>query len=430
MKKIILFLAALYTFGAYAQSSRPVDLLINSEDGVYQKGDSVLVWAQLKEAQDLEFTITANEIEEIEKKSLSLKAGKTLVYADVINEPVHLMFALGRASEKKQLGRVGLIVAPQDMKPGYEVPADLREFWDEQIGRVRQTPLEAVVEKVDSGDPGYECFALTIPMHEGRPATGYVAYPGKAPEKSLPIVIFVHSAGVNKPGNRSNVEKALEDAKRGAIAIDINAHGFELGQPQEYYDALANGELKGYFGKAFKGHEDFYFRLMYLRLVRAVDYLVTMPQWDGKRILVYGTSQGGGQAGALAGIDSRIGASVMRVPAMTDIGGCLDNGRKGNCPTQYQKRATGEKEKSIIPYYDVASLLTLTDARLMVEAGLVDTTCPPSCVAAGYNNAASKDKSILFFPYRPHSSKSTIHKNDWKANVDDVIENFIAEYLK
>ena len=66
----------------------------------------------------------------------------------------------------------------------------------------------------------------------------------------------------------------------------------------------------------------------------------------------------------------------------------------------------------------------------MVEAGLVDTTCPPSCVAAGYNNAASKDKSILFFPYRPHSSKSTIHKNDWKANVDDVIENFIAEYLK
>lgn len=25
MKKIILFLAALYTFGAYAQSSRPVD---------------------------------------------------------------------------------------------------------------------------------------------------------------------------------------------------------------------------------------------------------------------------------------------------------------------------------------------------------------------------------------------------------------------
>ena len=36
----------------------------------------------------------------------------------------------------------------------------------------------------------------------------------------------------------------------------------------QYYDKLAKGELKNYRNRKVTGHEDFYFRLMYLRMVR------------------------------------------------------------------------------------------------------------------------------------------------------------------
>ena len=62
------------------------------------------------------------------------------------------------------------------------------------------------------------------------------------------------------------------------------------------YDKLAKGELKNYRNRPVTDHKDFYFRLMYLRAVRAVDYATTLPLWDGKRILADGSSQGGAQA--------------------------------------------------------------------------------------------------------------------------------------
>ncbi len=109
---------------------------------------------------------------------------------------------------------------------------------------------------------------------------------------------------------------------------------------------------------------------MYLRLVRAIDYLVTLPQWDGKRIAILGESQGGAQAAALAGIDNRITAASLRVPAFMDIAGKFDD-RAGSWPQAYGRKA--EEYMDVLPYYDAACLLTLTKARLFLKQGLLTT---------------------------------------------------------
>ena len=69
-----------------------------------------------------------------------------------------------------------------------------------------------------------------------------------------------------------------------------------------------------------------------------MDYLAGLPQWDGKRALVYGESQGAGQAGAIAALDSRISMAVMNVPALCDLGGVL-RGLRGGWPGFYSKNA-------------------------------------------------------------------------------------------
>jgi len=100
--------------------------------------------------------------------------------------------------------------------------------------------------------------------------------------------------------------------------VDLNAHGMLNGQPDAYYKNLDSGELKQYSHIGLETKSDIYFRGMYLRLLRTIDYLTSLPEWDGERILLIGESQGGGQALAGAGLDKRVKAVVVTVPAMCD----------------------------------------------------------------------------------------------------------------
>ena len=59
---------------------------------------------------------------------------------------------------------------------------------------------------------------------------------------------------------------------------------------------------------------------MYLRDSRALDYLLTRPDWDGKTIVLMGGSMGGQQSLALAGLrPDPISAVLVCVPAGADI---------------------------------------------------------------------------------------------------------------
>ena len=441
MKRFIisaLLLCALMPFAAHAQYTAAL-LEINSKDGVYAVGDSIKVWASVTPecASVQEFTMHEDMLNYIKKEELTLAPGRHLLYADVCTKPVNYVFTLGEpgaGNDYKKASVVGVIVAPETMTPGYEVPKDLRKFWDKQVKNMRKLPLDCkmtLMPDEKTGNPDVVCYDIEIPMHEGAPVRAYLAYPKKADPKSLPIMILAHGAGVAGNWCQCDLKRTALNASRygGTISIDINAHGMLNGQPQSYYDTLEKEKLKGYSSWSFTSHEDFYFRLMYLRMVRVLDYAASLKQWDGKKVFVYGESQGGAQAAALAGIDNRVTAANLRVPAFVDVAGLLQN-RKGSWPSKYSADPT--KQADILPYYDGACLLSLSKAKLFVEAGLVDYTCPPSCVAAGFNNAASKDKTIVFFPYRPHHEHKMPKdiRERWKKDVKEPRESFREEYLK
>ena len=428
----------LLPFVAQAQYAGAM-LEINSTDGVYQVGDSIKVWATVfpECSPILEFTVEKNMNSVLSKKKIVLNEGKHLIYAEPCQEAAHYVYMLGVPGAKRagaDASVVGAIVSPKNFLAGYAPPKDLRKFWNKQIAKIRKMPLTvqsnpAPQEK--ENQDGYTCLDIEIPMPEGNPVRAYLVYPTDAPEKSLPIVIRAHAAGVKGQWCQCSVDQTIKDAQRGsgAIALDINAHGMHNGQPQSYYDELDSGELKGYSTRAFNGHEDFYFRLMYLRIVRAIDYLVTLPQWDGERIAILGESQGGAQAAALAGIDNRITAASLRVPAFMDIAAKFD-GRLGSWPATYSRQP--EKHADILPYYDAACLLSMTKAKLFFEAGLVDYTCPPACVAAGYSNASSTDKTIVFFPYRPHTTGQMDKRfsQRWRDEIMTPREKWLNDYLR
>jgi len=433
------FLSAILILLPFICNAAPVfdavELYINSRDGQFAKGDSIFVHGQL--LKDFDEALTLEVIaagKSIQKTEVKLSCERSLIYSAAWNEPVSVMIRVYPSRDPKNFAAIGYIVAPNEFKPGLEAPSDLQSYWKQQIANMRKYRPEIKTTAVNDKyceKKGVKCYELEISMPEGNPVRAFVAMPLDARKKSLPIFIWTHAAGVNKAHCLATPKTAANMAKRGAgaIALDINAHGMLNLQPQAYYDSLRHGPLKSYESWEPASRESVYFRTMFLRLVRALDYLATLEEWDGKRVLVMGESQGGGQTAALAGIDKRVSAAVLNVPAINDLGGKLQN-RPGGWPSSFSSKADTELGRSVLPYFDGALLVKYSKAKMFYEAGLVDTTCNPACVFASFNNAGSKDKTILSYPYRPHSGLDQRYRKEWEEMVNSKRAEFIDNYLK
>ncbi|MBO4595149.1 MAG: acetylxylan esterase [Bacteroidales bacterium] len=429
MKRILAaFLLIIATSGAKAQTFlESVYLSVDKGmEAVYAKGDTIRVFAETDRERPAVLKLFLNGKPQSENEVL-LKAGRTEVFRVASDEAVALMFQLADKENRKDSTRVGAIVAPEDFRPGFEEPADFREFWEEQLRPLREqkmmraklTPVKVPGEDADK----YRCYDLEImvPLPGVRPARGYLALPKKAKKHSLPIAIYAHSAGpLTASYTKSSIQRAVSLAKRGggAIALDINAHGILNGQDDAYYEAMEI-ELNGYAYWPVTGHEKFYFRGMFLRLVSALDYLCCLKEWDGKRVLVTGGSQGGAQCAALAGLDPRVTMVVVDVPALWDTGAIL----KGRA-SRLERWGVDTYAKEILPYYDACNFLRYYKGDLVVNVGLIDDICPPANVWATFNVCPAKSKVIHPCAWKAHSGRYSIPDREARSRLRHQMDRY------
>ena len=436
---IICAFGALFLSAAVAGAQgkyQNVELTIDHKDGRYQKGEVVEVWATrlVDDGEKLSLSIRENGKWTSSPLELNLEE-KTLVLSRSFDIPTSVVLQVKPASDKSIYSSVGFIVAPEEFRPGFDEPADFMEFWQGQVKKMRKSKIKAKLTPVElpAKHQNYNgeivAYDLEISMPEGNPVRAYIAWPVDAKPGTLGILVNPHGAGVRS----SNLGNAVWKAHSyHCVSIDINAHGILNGQSDEFYDNLSKGELKGYRTMKAAGKEDSYFRLMYLRMQRVLDYACTMKLWDGKRVALDGTSQGGGQSAALAGLDPRVGFTILHVPALTDIGGPFA-GHSGSWPYygKFDEERDGNYQLAL-PYYDAVNFLRHYKGILIMEGGLIDTTCPPECVFSAFNVAASSDKSIATYPYRHHGEKQLWKKNleDWAATINEPRKERLKDYLK
>jgi cephalosporin-C deacetylase-like acetyl esterase len=177
------------------------------------------------------------------------------------------------------------------------VPDDFDEFWSQQKAELKAVPIKPVLTPAASTDKTVECFDVQVPCVGSVPVSGYFARPKDAKPKSLPAILFVHGAGVRS----AILGAAIGAAREGALGMDINAHGIPNGKPAAYYEELNRTTLQDYRASGRESRETCYFLGMFLRLIRAIDFLTSQAEWDGVVVCVSGVSQGGGQSIAAAG---------------------------------------------------------------------------------------------------------------------------------
>jgi cephalosporin-C deacetylase-like acetyl esterase len=317
----------------------------------------------------------------------------------------------------------GVAVDPLKIKPSMPAPDDFDAFWDGWKKKLSTRPMNPKLDPVAVDAkryPNIEVFKLMLDCLGPKPVHAYVGWPKNAKPGSCPAIAYVyHYSGLN-PGSLVWVE---EQASKGRIAIDINAHGLEMGKPQSYYDQVGR-ELGWFVGQGQDDPNNFYFLWMYLRDWRALQYVKSLPQWDGKVLIVTGSSMGGGQSIALGGLEPSVSLVVANVPAMCDHSGFKAN-RVSGWARQAATAPADEQEKILhtMRYFDGVNFAARMKGRLIVSCGFIDGVCQPTSIYAAFNAVTTPNKKMIYVPTMGHEFPEQVQKA-FKAAIDEHIETY------
>ncbi len=407
----VLALSLAFSPALHAQVPKPApSFIVKAEraDAIYRQGEEVTFSIELAPGSvvppdaDITWTISKDGVPpEINGKG-KLVNGKATATGK-LGEPGFLLCRAAWRDAQKQiytaLGGAG--IDPLLIKPSLPVPDDFDAFWAAQKKKLAEVPVKAHQTPVTSPSKKVEAFDVQVDAL-GAPASGYFAKPIGAKPKSLPAFLMVHGAGVTT----AQLGSAVSWAENGALSMNLNAHGLPNGKPPEFYKELDLGALKDYRFAGRDAKETCYFLGMFLREVRAIDFLCSQPEWDGKTVVVYGSSQGGFQAFAAASIDARVTFFAAGVPAGCDHTGMVAGRVAGwpkivpNVPVQNPAAPNvappsppaaaimtpDPKVLEASRYFDNVNFAAHTKAQgAFLTVGFIDTTCPPTTVYAAYN---------------------------------------------
>jgi cephalosporin-C deacetylase-like acetyl esterase len=190
-----------------------------------------------------------------------------------------------------------------------------------------------------------------------------------------------------------------EMAAKGVVTLQIGIHGIPVTMEQSVYDSLGVGALAQYNTYGLDSRDRYYYRRVYLGCVRANDFLVSHPKFDGANLAVTGGSQGGALSIVTAALDPRVRGLAALYPALADVTGYLHN-RAGGWPHMFRAtegplaHRTAEKIATT-KYYDVVNFARRVRVPGFYTFGYNDETCPPTSMYAAYNVIPGPKKLLL-----------------------------------
>ena len=293
-------------------------------------------------------------------------------------------------------------------------PADFDAFWARHKATLAKVPMDgATCKEVASGRADVRLYEVSVPCAGPRPATGFLSVPAK-PGK-FPARVHFHGYNASWRPDARNTPKP-GTLRPDDILLDLSAHGYEFNREEAYYKNLrkacgSNGHDYAFDPIQNADPEKAYFCGMTYRVMRGLQYLKSRPEWDGKTLVVEGGSQGGLQSIWAAALDSDVTECRPFIPWNCNSGGPAAG------------RARGDWHIPWVPalgYYDAANMARRIPKTCRVDvtwAGLGDYICPPSGVAAFYNNLTCPKKikwvqGATHFRWPP-DPKSYAHEGDY-----------------
>ena len=350
------------------------------------------------------------------KGSIVLKKGKGTITMGTMKKPgfrdCRMTVKLGNQVYKHHV-KVGFSV--DQILPYTQMPSDFKEFWNKNKQELNSFPLtytkelakEYCTDKID-------CYLVKLQINkQGQSVYGYLFYPKNAQKKNCPVVLCPPGAGIK------TIKEPLRHkyyAEQGCIRLEMEIHGLNPTMTTEEFKEISTafGNESNYLNINLDNKDNYYMKRVYMACVRAIDLLTSLPEWDGKNVIVQGGSQGGALAIVTAGLDERVTLCVANHPALSDMAGFKAE-RADGYPhfSRTPGMDTPEKIKTM-SYYDVVNFARLVKAHTYITWGFNDDVCPPTTSYAAYN-VLTCPKEALITPINEHWTSEVTERGhlDW-----------------
>lgn len=280
--------------------------------------------------------------------------------------------------------------APEQLRAASEFPADFREYWAKTLEEARKTPLNPVMtllpERCTETDNVYHVSFQTKTW--GGRFYGILSIPKK--EGTYPALLRVPGAGVRPYSGDTYT------APGKVITLEVGIHGIPVTMQQSVYDALASGALNNYWTFGRDNRDASYYNRVIVGALRAVDFICSLPQYNGKALGVTGSSQGGALSVITAAFDSRVTFLAAVHPALCDHEAFFKKRACGWPHYFYYNGTPDEKELRTIRYYDTANFALLLRVPGWFSWGYNDEVCPPTSMYAAYNGITAPKELHLY----------------------------------
>ena len=398
---------------AFAQGKFSLKLTLDKADGNYNVGETVNVKLLLeKDGQpftDAKAQYTLNWEQGAPSKGdvqLGKDGGNVSFKFEKPNRAqleVSVLDAEGKAllnaDGKAVSASIGAVAGLDTYRPHLEEPPDFMDFWQKTIAELKKVPIEVLkLEQVPEASLRknqrvFNVFDIRIRSLGDIPVSGYLAVPKDAAPGKHPAMLNIPGAGA------SGVYLVNLKTYRNFICLDIGVHGLDNDREKAYY---ANAKKSIHVGSGIDDKDTFYFRNMFMRVLRALEYLKSRPEWDGKTLVVQGWSQGGFLTTMAAALDPQVSMIMSGITAGCDFGRPL-YGLPNSWPspiTVKDGKPAKPKAAETVRYYDGCFFARRVKCDAYYAIGLLDKSCTATYTA--YNQINAK-KSIRLHPTLGHS---------------------------
>lgn len=394
-------------------------------DWLYRTGENATVEIQfykygIPRDCTVEYKLADDMLEPDKSGSLVLKGGRGKLNMGSRRTPGFRDLQLSTEVDgMKYEHHIKLGFSVDKIEPFTREPKDFSEYWDNTIKEAEQFPLtytrelapEYCTDKID-------CWLVKLMLNSSQSVYAYLFFPKNAQKGSCPAVLCPPGAGIK------TIKEPLRHkyyAEAGCIRMEMEIHGLDPRIPSETFSEITaafNGKENGYLSNGIEDRDRYYMRRVYISLVRAIDLLTSLPEWDGKNVVVQGGSQGGALSLVAAGLDRRVTLCIANHPALSDMAGYSEKGRTGGYP--HFNRIPGFFTDNIIrnlAYYDVVNFARHISCKVRMTWGYNDNTCPPTTSYAVWNSL-NCPKEALITPINEHWTSEATERGhlDWMLN--------------
>ena len=398
-------------------------------DWLYQTGESAKVEVSfykygIPRDGEVKYEIGNDMLDADKKGSFKLKNGRAVMDMGTRKTPgfrdLRLTYKLDGKTYQHHV-KVGFSV--DKIQPYTQEPKDFQSFWQKNLEALKQVPLKYTKELAkEYCTDKIDCYLVKLQIDKmGHSMYAYLFYPKNAKQGGHPVVLCPPGAGIK------TIKEPLRSkyyAENGFIRMEVEIHGLDPRLSTETFQEISrafNDANGGYLANGLENKDLYYMKHVYCGLVRCIDLLTSLPEWDGKNVAVQGGSQGGALALITAGLDKRVTQCVANHPALSDMAGYAEKGRTGGYPHFCkQPGILGNKEcLANMAYFDVVNFARYVKAPVYLTWGYNDNTCPPTTSYAVWNTLKCEKESLLT-PINEHwtSDETNRKQMEWiKAHL-------------